>query len=73
VLAALLAYTFGVGLAFAAAAVWVFVWALVALRVLRRRDLGAGGKLLWLAVILFLPLLGLLLYFLWDAARPRHA
>jgi hypothetical protein len=70
---ALLAYTFGTGLAFAALALWVFVWFLVAVRVIRRHDLGVGGKVLWLIAILFLPILGLLVYFLWDAARPRSA
>jgi len=59
-------------LGIATAVVWVFVWFLVATRVLRRRDLGAGGKALWLLVILLLPFLGLLLYFLWDASRTRH-
>jgi hypothetical protein len=58
-------------LASAAVVVWICVWILVAARVLRRRDLGAGGKTLWLVVILVLPILGLFLYFLWDAARPR--
>jgi hypothetical protein len=58
-------------LATAAVVVWICVWFLVAIRVLRRRDLAAGGKALWLVVILVLPILGLFLYFLWDAARPR--
>ena len=49
---------------------WVAVWALVAVRVLRRHDLGPGAKALWIVVILVLPLLGLLIYFLWDASRP---
>ena len=48
---------------------WIAIWALVAVRVLRRQDLGAGGKALWIVVILVLPLLGLFIYFLWDAAR----
>jgi hypothetical protein len=69
----MLAYTFGMGLATAALVVWIFVWFLVAVRVIRRHDLGVGGKILWLLVILVLPLLGLLVYFLWDAARPRSA
>jgi hypothetical protein len=51
---------------------WIFVWFLVAIRVLKRHDIGAGGKLLWLVVILVLPLLGLLLYFLWDASRTSR-
>ena len=59
------------GLATAALVVWVFVWFLVAVRVLRRPDLGVGGKILWLLVILLVPILGLFVRFLWDAARPR--
>lgn|GEM_PF-2294953 len=70
-LGTLLAYTFGTGLAFAALVLWILVWFLVAIRVLRRHDLGVGGKILWIVVILVLPLLGLLIYFLWDASRPR--
>jgi hypothetical protein len=73
VLDPILAYTFGLGLATAALAVWIFVWLLVAVRVVRRPDLGAGGKAVWLVAILVLPGLGLLLYFLWDAARARPA
>ncbi len=68
---ALLAYEFGLGLAAVAAACWIAVWALVAVRVLGRSDLGAGGKVAWLAVILLIPLLGLFLYALWDASRAR--
>jgi Phospholipase_D-nuclease N-terminal len=60
-------------LALAAMAVWIFVWALVAVRVLRREDLGAGGKALWIVLILLFPFVGLLSYFLWDAARPKSA
>ena len=60
-------------LAVAALVVWVFVWLLVAYRVLRRRDIGVGGKVLWLVVILLIPVVGLFVYFLWDAARPRTA
>ena len=58
-------------LAIAAAVVWVFVWFLVAIRVLKRHDIGVGGKILWIVVILVIPVLGLFIYFLWDAARPR--
>jgi hypothetical protein len=58
-------------LALAAVVVWVFVWFLVAIRVLRRHDLGAGGKAFWIVAILVLPVLGLFVYFIWDAARPR--
>ena len=58
-------------LALAALAVWIFVWLLVASRVLRRNDIGVGGKILWIVVILVIPVVGLFVYFLWDAARPR--
>jgi hypothetical protein len=70
---ATLAYTPGTGLAAAALVVWIFVWLLVAVRVVRRRDLGFAGKLLWLVVILVVPFIGLLVYFLWDASRPGRA
>jgi Phospholipase_D-nuclease N-terminal len=70
---ATLSYTFGAGLAAAALVGWILVWLLVAVRVVRRRDLGFAGKLLWLVVILVVPLVGLFVYFLWDASRPRRA
>jgi hypothetical protein len=60
-------------LAIAAMVVWIAVWLLVAVRVARRDDLGLGGKLLWLVVILVFPFVGLLIYFLWEAGRPRSA
>ena len=60
-------------LAIAALVAWICVWFLVALRVVRRQDLGVGGKVLWLLVILVIPILGLFIYFLWDASRPRSA
>ena len=50
---------------------WIAIWALVAIRVLRRQDLGVGGKVLWIAVILVLPFLGLFLYLLWDASQTK--
>ena len=69
----LLAYTFGQGLATAALVAFVFVWFLVAVRIMRRDDIGVLGKALWIVAILVIPLVGLLAYFLWDAARPRSA
>jgi len=70
---ALLAYTSGTLLATAALVTWIFVWLLVAVRVVRRHDLGVGGKVLWIVVILVIPILGLFIYFMWDAARPKSA
>jgi hypothetical protein len=54
----------------AAVAAWALAWIVGAVSVLRRGDLGAGGKALWLVVLLVLPLLGLLVYYLWQAANP---
>jgi hypothetical protein len=68
---ALLAYTFGTLLAIAAVVAWAVAWVVGAISVLRRSDLGAGGKAVWLVVFLVLPVVGLLVYYLWDAARPR--
>ena len=67
----LLAYTFGQGLATAALVAFLFVWVLVAIRIVRRDDLGVLGKVLWIVAILVVPVAGLLVYFIWDAARPR--
>jgi hypothetical protein len=60
-------------LATAAMVAWIIVWLVVAYRVLQRRDLGGGAKALWILLILLFPLVGLLVYFLWDAARTRTA
>ena len=68
----MLAYTFGTWLAAVALVVWILVWLTVAVRIVRRRDLGFVGKLLWLLFILVVPLVGLFIYFLWDAARPAR-
>jgi hypothetical protein len=68
-----LAYTPGTGFVAAALVMWIFIWLLVAVRVIRRRDLGLAGKVIWLVVILVVPLIGVLVYFLWDAARPGGA
>jgi hypothetical protein len=67
----LLAYTFGQGFAAVTLAAFLFVWALVAVRIIRRDDLSVLGKVAWIVGILVVPLVGLLVYFIWDAARPR--
>ena len=42
-------------LGIAAVVVWIFVWLLVASRIIRRDDIGGGGKILWIVVILVIP------------------
>ena len=49
---------------------WIVVWLIVAYRVVQRNDLSVAAKVLWIVLILIFPLVGLLVYFLWDAARP---
>lgn len=66
-----LAYTYGQGFAAVTLAVFLFVWALVAVRIVRRDDLTVLGKVAWIVGILVVPVGGLLVYFIWDAARPR--
>jgi hypothetical protein len=58
-------------LATAAVVVWILVWLVVAYRVVQRHDLGVAAKVLWIVLILLFPIVGLLVYVLWDAARPR--
>jgi hypothetical protein len=57
-------------LATAALIVWIIVWLIVAYRVVIRDDLGVAAKIVWILLILLFPIVGLLVYFLWDAARP---
>ncbi len=68
----MLAYTFGTGLAAVALVAWIVVWVFVAVGVVRRHDLGLAGKLFWLVVILVVPLVGLFVYYMWDAFRPAR-
>jgi hypothetical protein len=60
-------------LATAALIAWIAVWLIVAYRIVQRQDLGVAAKVVWIVLILIFPLVGLLVYFLWDAARPRAA
>jgi Phospholipase_D-nuclease N-terminal len=60
-------------LATAALVAWIAVWLIVAYRVVQRQDIGVAAKVVWIVLILIFPLVGLLVYFLWDAARPRAA
>jgi hypothetical protein len=71
--ALLLAYTFGMGLATAAVIAWAIAWVVGAVSVFRRGDLGVGGKLLWLLVLLVIPILGLFIYYIWQAAVPDRS
>lgn len=70
---AVVAYAFGGLLAWAALVAWIVSWAIGAVSVFRRGDLGVGGRALWLLVLVVLPLVGLLVYYLWQAANPDRS
>ena len=69
---ATLGYDFDEGFVAIALVAWILVWLLVAVRVVRRRDLGIAGKLFWLVVILAVPFIGLFVYSLWSASRSSR-
>jgi hypothetical protein len=60
-------------LLYAAIAAWLLAWGVGAVGVFRRGDLGVGGKALWLVLLLVLPLVGLLVWYLWQAANPDRS
>jgi hypothetical protein len=51
--------------------VWILVWLMVAYRILTRDDIGAAAKVVWIVLILIFNVVGLFVYFLWDAFKPR--
>ena len=51
--------------------VWVLVWLMVAYRILTRHDIGVAAKVVWIVLILIFNVVGLFVYFLWYAFRPR--
>jgi hypothetical protein len=48
----------------------LFLWAFGLVDVFRRKDLSGIAKVIWVILILWLPILGVLIYFL---SRPAHA
>jgi hypothetical protein len=50
---------------------WILVWLLVAYRILTRHDIGVAAKVVWIVLILIFNVVGLFVYFLWDAFKPR--
>ena len=51
--------------------VWILVWLMVAYRILTRNDIGVAAKVVWIILILIFNVVGLFVYFLWDALKPR--
>ena len=51
----------------------LILWGYAIVSLIGRRDLGIGAKLLWLLVIILLPLIGSILYFmLRPAPQEQH-
>ena len=50
---------------------WILVWLMVAYRILTRNDIGVAAKVVWIILILIFNIVGLFVYFLWDAFKPR--
>jgi Phospholipase_D-nuclease N-terminal len=64
-----LAWSFGTFLVLALVVAWVACWVLGAVDLFRRSDYGTGGKLLWLAVLILAPFIGLFVYLLVRSAQ----
>jgi phospholipase D-like protein len=54
------------------AIVWVLIWALVLVDILRRPDLRTSSKVLWALAALFVPVVGVLVYLIARPADPRQ-
>ena len=52
------------------AIVWVLIWVLAVVDILRRPDLRTSSKVLWALAVLFVPVIGVLVYLV---ARPADA
>jgi len=50
---------------------WILVWLMVAYRILTRNDIGVAANVVWIILILIFNIVGLFVYFLWDAFKPR--
>jgi hypothetical protein len=50
--------------------VWLLIWLLVLVDIVRRRDLRTSSKLLWALAVLLVPIVGVLVYVI---ARPPDA
>ena len=52
------------------AIVWVVIWILVLVDIVRRRDLTAGKKAAWALLVLILPVIGLIIYMVLRPDQP---
>ena len=52
---------------------WIIAWLVGAFGVVRRGDLGIAAKILWIIMLLIVPFLGLLIWYIWQAANPDRS
>jgi hypothetical protein len=52
------------------AIVWLLIWLLAVVDIVRRRDLRTSSKVLWALAVIFVPVVGVLVYLV---ARPADA
>ena len=52
------------------AIIWVLIWVLGLVDIVRRRDLRTSSKVLWALAVIFVPVVGVLVYLV---ARPANA
>lgn len=52
------------------AIVWLLIWLLAVFDIVRRRDLRTSSKVLWALAVIFVPVVGVLVYLV---ARPADA
>jgi phospholipase D-like protein len=52
------------------AIVWVVIWILVLVDIVRRRDLTTGKKAAWALLVLILPVIGLIIYMVLRPDQP---
>jgi hypothetical protein len=54
--------------------IWVLIWALTVVDIVRRRDLATTAKVLWALGVLILPVIGIIVYLVarpGDPGEPR--
>lgn len=52
------------------AIVWLLIWSLAVFDIVRRHDLRTSSKVLWALAVIFVPIVGVLVYLV---ARPADA
>ena len=54
------------------AIVWLLIWLLAVFDIVRRHDLRTSSKVLWALAVIFVPVVGVLVYLIARPADPRQ-